>query len=147
MKVILYLAAILAIVGAAVATQDSCWAAMWIAQVCESIPNVSICQNLICLQLYGGGYPPDPFQNNTFQEPLYRIHPNWIIKAFMSVMLQKFNCGSAERELHLISSKVPHESLFVYVDDVLEAFKILDADRFEANGRTIAYVQDDIGAM
>ncbi|KAF9202921.1 hypothetical protein BGZ59_001909 [Podila verticillata] len=65
----------------------------------------------------------------------------------MPLMSQKFKFGSTERELDLVSSKVPHEPPFIYLDDVLEAFKILDADRFEADGRTIAYVRDDNGAM
>ncbi|KAF9315634.1 hypothetical protein BG006_003721, partial [Podila minutissima] len=58
---------------------------------------------------------------------------------------QRFKFGSTERELDLVSPKAPHEPLFVYVDDVLRAFKIRDVDRFEANGTTIAYVRDDNG--
>ncbi|KAF9294783.1 hypothetical protein BGZ74_011099, partial [Mortierella antarctica] len=65
----------------------------------------------------------------------------------MPATSQKFQFGSAERELDLVSSKVPHEPLFIYVDDVLEAFKIPGADRFEVDGRTIAYVRDDNGIM
>ncbi|KAF9176809.1 hypothetical protein BGZ51_009621 [Haplosporangium sp. Z 767] len=60
---------------------------------------------------------------------------------------QKFKCGSTERELDLVSSRVPHEPQFIYVDDVLDAFKIHDVDRFEADGRTIAYVRDDNGII
>ncbi|KAG0028441.1 hypothetical protein BGZ82_008428 [Podila clonocystis] len=33
---------------------------------------------------------------------------------------------------------VPHEPLFNFIDDELEAFKITDMDRFEADGRSIA---------
>ncbi|KAG0340547.1 hypothetical protein BG005_003180, partial [Podila minutissima] len=60
---------------------------------------------------------------------------------------QKFKFGSTERELDLISPKAPNEPLFIYVDDVLRAFKIPDVDRFEADGTTIAYVRDDNGNM
>ncbi|KAF9348526.1 hypothetical protein BGX26_000087, partial [Mortierella sp. AD094] len=65
----------------------------------------------------------------------------------MSATWQKFKCGSMERELDLVSSRVPHEPQFNYVDDVLDAFKIHYADRFEADRRTIAYMRDDNGIM
>ncbi|KAG0247663.1 hypothetical protein BG011_001114 [Mortierella polycephala] len=65
----------------------------------------------------------------------------------MPATWQKFKCGSIEGELDLVSSRVPHEPQFIYVDDVLDAFKIHDVDRFEADGRTIAYVQDDNGII
>ncbi|KAF9335399.1 hypothetical protein BG006_000186 [Podila minutissima] len=65
----------------------------------------------------------------------------------MPTTSQKFQFGSAKRELDLVSSKVPHEPPFIYVDDVLEAFKISGADRFEVDGRTIAYVRHDNGII
>ncbi|KAG0247309.1 hypothetical protein BG011_001687 [Mortierella polycephala] len=65
----------------------------------------------------------------------------------MPATWQKFKCGSIERELVLVSSRVPHEPQFIYVDDVLDAFKIHDVDRFEVDGRTIAYVRDDNGII
>ncbi|KAF9273631.1 hypothetical protein BGZ74_004700 [Mortierella antarctica] len=61
----------------------------------------------------------------------------------MPATSQKFKFGSTERELDLVSPKAPDEPLFVYVDDVLETFKIPNADRFEADGRTIVCVRDD----
>ncbi|KAG0334005.1 hypothetical protein BG000_008716 [Podila horticola] len=60
---------------------------------------------------------------------------------------QKFKLGSTERELDLVPSRVPHELPFIYVDDVLEAFEIPHAVRFEAHERTIAYVRDDNGKI
>ncbi|KAG0334776.1 hypothetical protein BG005_004788, partial [Podila minutissima] len=63
----------------------------------------------------------------------------------MPATSQKFKFGSTEWELDLVSPKAPHEPLFVYVDDVLETFKIPNADRFEADGRTIVCVRDDNG--
>ncbi|KAF9386232.1 hypothetical protein CPB97_003913 [Podila verticillata] len=65
----------------------------------------------------------------------------------MPATSQKFKFGLTERELDLVSSKVLHEPPFIYVDDILKAFKISDADRFEANGRSIVYVQDDNSAI
>ncbi|KAF9304559.1 hypothetical protein BG003_001657, partial [Podila horticola] len=65
----------------------------------------------------------------------------------MPATSQKFKFGSSERELDLIPSRVPHEFPFIYVDDVLEAFEISHAVRFEADGRTIAYVRDDNGKI
>ncbi|KAG0092706.1 hypothetical protein BGZ93_008202 [Podila epicladia] len=60
----------------------------------------------------------------------------------MSETSQKFKFDLTEKELNLVSSNVPSEPLFTYVDDVLKAFKIPDVDRFEADGKTIAYSQD-----
>jgi len=65
----------------------------------------------------------------------------------MPAISQKFRFGSTERELDLIPSRVPRDLSFIYVGDVSEAFKILDADRFEAEGRTIVYMRDDNGIM
>ncbi|KAG0318954.1 hypothetical protein BG000_004009 [Podila horticola] len=65
----------------------------------------------------------------------------------MPATSQKFKLGSSERELDLVPPKVPHELPFIYVDDVLEAFEIPHAARFETHGRTIAYVRDDNGKM
>ncbi|KAF9378864.1 hypothetical protein CPC16_011079 [Podila verticillata] len=65
----------------------------------------------------------------------------------MPVMSQKFKFGSIEMDLDLVSSGVPNEPQFIYIDDILEAFKIPDADSFEADGRTIAYVEDDSGTI
>ncbi|KAG0344009.1 hypothetical protein BG005_002083, partial [Podila minutissima] len=65
----------------------------------------------------------------------------------MSALSQKFKFGPTEKELGVASSNDPHEPLFIYVDDVLEAFKIPDADRFEADGRTVAYLQDGNGTI
>ncbi|KAG0083578.1 hypothetical protein BGZ92_010646 [Podila epicladia] len=62
----------------------------------------------------------------------------------MPVTSQKFQLGSTERELDIVS-KATHKPLFVYVDDVLDAFEIPRANRFEADGRTIAYMRDDNG--
>jgi hypothetical protein len=70
-----------------------------------------------------------------------------IIIGTMPATSQKFKLSSSERELDLVPSRVPHELPFIYVDDVLEAFKIPYADRFEAEGRTIAYVRNDNGIM
>jgi hypothetical protein len=70
-----------------------------------------------------------------------------IIIGTMPATSQKFKLGSSERELDLVPSRVPHERPFIYVDDVLEAFKIPHADRFEAEGRTVAYVRNDNGIM
>ncbi|KAF9201759.1 hypothetical protein BGZ59_002527, partial [Podila verticillata] len=65
----------------------------------------------------------------------------------MPVMSQKFKFGSIEMDLDLVSSGVPNEPQFIYIDDILEAFKIPDADSFEADGRTIVYVEDDNGTI
>ncbi|KAF9309936.1 hypothetical protein BG003_009137, partial [Podila horticola] len=70
-----------------------------------------------------------------------------IIIGTMLATSQKFKLGSTERELDLVPSRVPHELPFIYVDDVLEAFEIPHAARFEAHGRTIAYVRDDNGKI
>lgn len=47
---------------------------------------------------------------------------------------QEFKFGPIKKRLNLISSKSPHEPQFVYVLDVLKAFKIQDAVSFEADG-------------
>ncbi|KAF9327736.1 hypothetical protein BG006_009009, partial [Podila minutissima] len=60
---------------------------------------------------------------------------------------QKFKFSSTEKELDLVSPKASHEPLFVYVDDVLKAFKIRGADSFKADGRTITCMRDDNGTM
>ncbi|KAG0014464.1 hypothetical protein BGZ82_001746 [Podila clonocystis] len=65
----------------------------------------------------------------------------------MTTTSQKFKLGSTERELDLTPARVLNESSYIYVDDVLEAFKIPDADMFEADGRTIAYMQDGNGTI
>ena len=65
----------------------------------------------------------------------------------MSVKQQRFKCDSIKIKLELVSSKDPHESPFVYLDDILTAFKIQeqDVDRFEAKGGHIVYVRDHLG--
>ncbi|KAF9344060.1 hypothetical protein BGX26_004863 [Mortierella sp. AD094] len=66
---------------------------------------------------------------------------------------QEFKFGLIKRRLNLISSKSAHETQFIYVDDVLKAFKIHDAEGFEAEGEfetdgvTVAYMRDDNGMM
>ncbi|KAF9575000.1 hypothetical protein EC968_004760 [Mortierella alpina] len=65
----------------------------------------------------------------------------------MQAERQKFKRGSTERELYVVSSKVQHEPPFIYVDDIRDAFKIQDVDRFEADGGTLSYVRDDNGNM
>lgn len=60
---------------------------------------------------------------------------------------QKVIFDSTERKLDLVSPKAPNEPLFIYVDDVLEAFKTPGADRFEVDGTAIAYVRDDNSAI
>ncbi|KAF8925751.1 hypothetical protein BGZ58_000514, partial [Dissophora ornata] len=47
---------------------------------------------------------------------------------------QEFRFGSITKKLSPIPSKSLHETQFVYVDDILKAFKILDAEGFEADG-------------
>ncbi|KAF9313758.1 hypothetical protein BG006_004082, partial [Podila minutissima] len=70
-----------------------------------------------------------------------------IIIGTMPATSQKFKFGSTERELDLILPKAPHEPLFIYVDDVLRAFKIPAVDSFEADGRTISCMRDDKGTL
>ncbi|KAF9923249.1 hypothetical protein FBU30_006676 [Linnemannia zychae] len=66
---------------------------------------------------------------------------------FMSLLGQKFEYGSVKRELDIVTSGNPKESGFIYIDDVLRAFKIPNADRFEANGRTLSSMRDGKGTM
>jgi len=65
----------------------------------------------------------------------------------MPVERQKFKYGSAARELDLVRSKVQDEPSFVYVDDILDAFKTQNVDRFEADGVTISCMRDDNGVV
>ncbi|KAG0328819.1 hypothetical protein BG000_000302 [Podila horticola] len=65
----------------------------------------------------------------------------------MPATSQKFKFSSSEIELDPVSSTVPCQPPFIYIDDVLEAFKIPDVVKCEADGRTIAYAQDGNGSM
>ncbi|KAI9237252.1 MAG: hypothetical protein BYD32DRAFT_461734 [Podila humilis] len=58
-------------------------------------------------------------------------------------MSPKFQCCSTERDLNPSSLKVPYKRSVIYVNDVLEALKALDAIWWEENGRTIAIVLDE----
>lgn len=65
----------------------------------------------------------------------------------MPATSQRFKFGSSEIELDPVSSTAPFQPPFIYIDEVLEAFKIPDVDKFEADGRKIAYAQDGNGSM
>ena len=71
----------------------------------------------------------------------------------MLATFQEFKFRSSEKKLNLVPSKASHEPMFIYVPAVLKAFKIQDAEGFEADGEfeadgvTIDYMRDDNGTM
>ncbi|KAF9917503.1 hypothetical protein FBU30_000716 [Linnemannia zychae] len=65
----------------------------------------------------------------------------------MALSGQRFEYGSIQRKLEIVASRNPDEYGFIYIDDVLRAFDIPYAGRFEANGMTLSSMRNDRGDL
>ncbi|KAF9931739.1 hypothetical protein FBU30_009663 [Linnemannia zychae] len=65
----------------------------------------------------------------------------------MALSGQRFEYGSIQRKLRIVASRNPDESGFIYIDDVLRAFDIPYAERFEANGMTLSFMRNERGNL
>ncbi|KAG0302411.1 hypothetical protein BGZ98_007517 [Dissophora globulifera] len=63
----------------------------------------------------------------------------------MSLTTQVFKFGLNVKKLDLISLETERESKFIYVDDVLQVFRISGTVEFESDGVSIACMRDDNG--